>query len=147
MSIQIVKDRIDNWLAPRWSWLVGKQDDYFVSHGRYFQGLWTHTAEVEQDEVDVLDEVPNNLDSKPTDQTHTWRDAVGNAFDALPFPCRLRLDVYEGPQGHGWIAILEVLYQGEVYVRSKQVGPETHHTHDWRLVQQSLLQILQDIEP
>lgn len=131
MTIQIVRDRIDNWLAPRWSWLVGKQDTYFSSNGRYFQGLWTHTATVEQDDVVIMDEVPDNLSSKPHDQTHSWHDAVGSAFDSLPFPCRMKIDVYDGPQGHGWIATLQVLYKGDIYIRSKQVGPEIYHTQDW----------------
>ena len=131
MSIATVRDRIDNWLTPRWVWLRGKQDDYFAAHGQYFQGLWTHTNEVEQTDALDGDTIADNLDSKPTDRPHDWRDAVGNALDALPIPARLRLDVYDGPLGQGWLATLQVKYQGNIYQRSKQVGPETWRTVDW----------------
>lgn len=135
MTIQIVRDRIDNWLAPRWSWLVGKQDTYFDNHNTYFQGLWTHTSVVEQDGITQMDVVSDNLSSKPTDQPRTWHDAIGSAFDSLPFPCRLRIDVYDGPQGNGWVAVLEVLYGGDIYMRSKQVGPDEGFTHSWHKVE------------
>ena len=133
MSLATVRDRIDNWLTPRWSWLTGKQDDYFTANGLYFQGLWTHTAEVEQTDLLGGDTLADNLASKPSDRPHDWRDAVGNALDSLPFPARLRLDVYDGPQGKGWQAMLQVRYQGNVYERVRQVGPETYRTHDWQL--------------
>ena len=139
MSLATVRDKIDNWLQPRWVWLSGKQDDYFTAHGHYFQGLWTHTGELIQTDALDGDTIPDNLTSSPTDQTHTWQDAVGNTLDALPLPARLRLDVYNGPDGMGWVAILQVKYQGNIYTRAKQVGPETEFTHDWRLEEESEL--------
>jgi hypothetical protein len=134
MTITTIRTKIDDWLTPRWAWLTSKQDDYFTANGHYFQGLWTHTNELEQTDALDGDQIPDNLTSSPADQTHTWQHAVGNALDALPLPARLRLDVYEGPQGHGWVARLQVKYQGNIYERAKQVGPETHHTHTWQKI-------------
>jgi hypothetical protein len=132
MSIQTVKDKIDNWLTPRWSWLVQKQEDYFATNGRYWQGLWSHSGDITQTDALDGDTVADALDDSPHDQTHTWRDALGNALDGVPFPARLRVDVYEGPLGHGWTAYLEVLYNGTRYVRSKGVGPHSV-TQGWHI--------------
>ena len=132
MSLETTRNRIDDWLTPRWAWLTGKQDDYFTANGKYFQGLWTHTAEVDQTS-EAGDTIPDNLTSSPTDQPHTWQDAIGNTFDALPLPARLRLDVYDGPQGKGWSATLQVKYGGNIYERTKGVGPEGRD-QNWHLV-------------
>lgn len=135
MSLATVRAKIDNWLTPKWPWLIGKQSDYFTANGYYFQGLWTHTGELIQTDALDGDTVPDNLSSRPTDQVHTWHDAVGNALNALLLPARLKLDVYDGPQGKGWVAVLQVKYNGNVYQRAKQVGPETGHTQDWHQVE------------
>ena len=134
MSITTVRNRINNWLTPRWNHLANRQETYFAANGRYFQGLWTHAAEVEQ--TDALDggHAATELAAKPTDQPHNWRDFIGNALDAIPFPARMRIDVYDGPQGHGWVATLQVRYKGKVYARAQQIGPETKRQHGWELV-------------
>ena len=134
MSLATVRNRINDWLTPRWSWLADKQDAYLAANGRYFQGLWTHTAEVGQTDALTGDTIPDNLTSHPTDQSHTWQDAVGNALDALPLPARLRLDVYDGPQGKGWSATLQVRYNGNTHERTKGVGPESRD-NDWHSVE------------
>jgi hypothetical protein len=130
MALSDVRDKINNWLAPRWSWLVSKQDTYFGNHGEYFQGLWTHSSEIEQTDALDGDQIPDQLDNMPTDRPHDWRVLVEDAFDALPLPARLRLDVYEGMEDKGWSATLQVLYQGKLYERTKGVGLE-NVDEDW----------------
>ena len=159
MTLQTVKDRANDWLTPRWQNLVDKQDFYRrpqqwstpvdgngeptgepavllqdgAGVGRYFQGLWTHTGEVEQTDALDGDQTADNLAAKPTDQAHDWRDLIQTTLDAVPFPARLKIDVYDGPAGHGWFATLEVRYQGNLYRRSKGIGPEDRDA-EWHLV-------------
>ena len=125
-----VKTKVNNWLTPKWANLVSKQDAYFAANGGYFQGRFTHSTDVDGE---AAERVPDKLDDHPTDQVHDWRDFTGNVFDVLSFPCRLQIDVYESPDGHGWSALLQVLYRGTVYERRKGVGPEGRN-HDWRKV-------------
>jgi len=133
MTIATVKTKINDWLAGRWVTLKARQETYYANNGHYFQGLWTHNAEVTQ--TDSLDNTAaDNLTSKPTDQTHTWRDFLSTSLDA-PIPARLKIDVYDGPKGKGWQAVLQVKYKNKIYQRTKQVGPESYRTHDW-IVQQ-----------
>jgi len=132
MSLTTVRNKINTWLTPRWANLVNKQEAYKTTNGHYFQGLWTHTTDLEQTDALDGDTIPDNLASNPTDQPHDWRVLIGNIFDTLPLPARLRFDVYDGPQGKGWVACLQVKYKTDIYQRCKQVGPETDRTHNWR---------------
>lgn len=134
MSLATVRNKIDTWLTARWPTLVGWQNSYFGTNGKYFQGKWTHTNTIEQTDALAGDALADLLDDKPTDQPQSWRDLVGTALNALPFPARLRIDVYDGPEGKGWAATLQVLYQGAVYERSQNVGPETWRTVAWHSV-------------
>lgn len=134
MSLATVRQKIDDWLAPRWATLQARQETFFNTHGKYFQGKWTHTTQVEQTDALNGDRVADALTDHPTDQVQDWRDLVQTAFDGLPLPARLRIDVYSGPQGWGWSATLQVLYNGTVYERTGNVGPETWRTRDWRVV-------------
>jgi len=136
MSLATVRTKIDDWLTPRWQTLVDRQDTFFANRGKYFQGKWTHSGEVEQTDALNGDTVPDNLTDSPTDQSQNWQDFIGNAFDALPLPARLRIDVYNGPLGHGWAATLQVRYDGNVYERSRNSGPETWRTEAWHLLSQ-----------
>lgn len=131
MSLASVSQRIDDWLTPKWSNLVNKQDDYFTAHGRYFQGLWTHANEIIQTDANDGDQLPDRLLNTPTDQRHTWIDFIATALTTLQFPARLRMDVYDGPRGKGWSATLQVRYEGTLYEKTQQVGLETYRTHDW----------------
>lgn len=131
MSLTTVRNKINDWLNPRWATLVTKQDDYFSTYARYFQGIWSHSSDLEQTDLLDGDTLADNLGGLPSDQVHDWRDYLGNTLDTLKFPCRLRIDVYEGPQGHGWQAVLQVLYKGDLYSRTQQVGPETSRTKSW----------------
>lgn len=136
MSLATVRTKIDDWLTPRWDNLVSRQETFFAARGKYFQGLWTHSGEVEQTDALNGDTVADRLTAHPTDQVQHWQDFIGNAFDALPLPARLRIDVYNGPQGWGWVATLRVLYNGNIYERSRNVGPETWRTQAWHLFTQ-----------
>jgi hypothetical protein len=135
MSLATVRNKIDNWLTPRWANLVNKQETYKANHGHYFQGLWTHHNEIEQTDLLDGDVPPDRIEDSPTDTPHNWRELIQNAFDALPFPARLRIDVYEAPTGVGWFAVLHVRYQGTIYARAKGVGPEAaQYTYNWAAI-------------
>lgn len=134
MSLATVRNRVDNWLTPRWQTLVDRQETFLANRGQYFQGMWTHSGDVTQTDALSGDQVADQLTEHPTDQAQHWRDFIGNALDAVPFPARLRIDVYNGPQGQGWQATFEVLYNGNRYRRTQNSGPETWRTQGWQRV-------------
>jgi hypothetical protein len=126
-TLSEIRQRVDDWLAGRWPTLVGRQEAYFANQGRYFQGFWTHTSTP----ADGADAAADNLAMRPSDQAARWPDLL-----TLPdlLPCALRIDVYEHPSGHGWVATLRVQVAGTVYERRGQVGPETWRSAGWREV-------------
>ncbi len=130
-----VRNAINSRLSDLWTnHIVPRQADYLAAHGRYWQGL-------------VFNGVPNNASSgdptvaetacdhtkKPTDQVHSWADAGVSA--GATWPAQLRIDVYNGPTGHGFVGVARVQWNGNVYQRSHNTGPETWCTHDWTQVE------------
>ncbi len=114
MSLATVRNKIDDWLTPKWANLANKQEIYFTANSRYFQGLWTHTVKIIQTDALNGDKLADKLAAKPTDQIHDWRDLIGTALDAILLPARLRIDVYDVPRGKGWAAKLQVEYKGDI---------------------------------
>lgn len=47
---------------------------------------------------------------------------------------RVRVDVYDGPHGHGYVLVCEMAADGKNYIRQINIGPETWRGHDWELV-------------
>lgn len=124
-TLNQIRQAVNEWLAARWPLLIARQESYFVAHGRYFQGLWTHGSFP----ADGAETAPDGIAARPTDQAEGWPDLI-----SLPdvLPCALRIDTYHGPQGYGWSARLRVRVAGVVYERIGQVGPETWRVQDWQ---------------
>jgi hypothetical protein len=159
MSETTVKDRVNTFLAGKWSALVDKQEFYYrpqiwtqnyidpeaeepipdgppvltqdgKGKGRYWQGLWSHTIHIDQTDALDQDAPADALTSSPTDQAEDWGE-FGTAFDGN-LPCRIRIDTYDGPSGQGWYATVQVRYMGTIYQRSKGYGP-VNHDAEWHV--------------
>jgi hypothetical protein len=127
-TLQEVKDTVDAWLAARWPTIQNRQSIYASNHGgRYFQGLRTHS----NFPIDAIETTADLLNSHPTDQAETWLDAI----PTIPsqWPCAFLMDVYNGPQGWGYVGSVYVYVSqlDRIYTRSQNVGPETHRTVGW----------------
>jgi hypothetical protein len=133
MTIETLQGIIDAFLTSQWTSFVNAQTTYYGTHSKYFQGLWSHANIIDNtDESSAV--VPDSLDGIPHDQTHDWHDWIGGALDAVPFPARLCINVYETPTGWGWQAHLEVLYNAVVYQRMQAAGEEAStHTIAWHI--------------
>jgi len=126
-----IRTAIDTWLSNRWNALQAAQAAYLAQHRRYFQALRTHTVRP----ADGLETPPDRLLDKPTDQAHRWGDVF-----PLPatMPARIALNVYDGPAGKGFEAVVSVRIGGDVWRRVAQVGPETHRVRPWHRVTEAL---------
>lgn len=131
-TLQQTRTAVDDWLAARWPTVVARQDTYASNHaGRYFQGVrWVSLAATPSDGGTVAP----TLSVKPTDQQETWSDLNLGALGSVP--CSLQIDVYQGPGGWGWVATVEVLFNGTRYSRSRNVGAEDWRTQAWHVVTQ-----------
>lgn len=128
-----VRTRVDAWLADKWPTLVARQQNFFANKGRYWQGLKTHTIDPAHTNGADGDAAPDRLDANPSDEFENWRN-VFPSWDGSPLPCALQVDTYSGPSGVGWVATVFIRYNGTLYSRSQNVGPETYRTEPWHIV-------------
>lgn len=127
-----VRETVNGILADLWPRIQAKQAAYYANHGHYWQGLWTHNVAP----ADGVTVAPNNLDASPTDQPISWRKFKADYRLTMlaKLPMAIRMDVYDGPRGKGYVATCRVGYNGKVYERAAQVGPETELAHGWQEV-------------
>lgn len=128
-----IRTAVDNRLAALWPTIQAKQDNYFATHNKYWQGLRTHSvipSEGNTSLPDIGSACPPQQPGQP------WPDAVLNT--ALEMA--LWIDVYDGPQGTGYQATVVVSVLGNLYTRTAQVGPETWRTSGWTQVTTAGLQ-------
>jgi hypothetical protein len=102
------------------------QEKWFNANGRFFQGKATMPSP-----PSVLTDGRVALESGLTDQVDDWRD-VGYVDQSAPV--QLRADVYEGPQGHGYIVTAKMLVGRQVWLNQMHVGPEQRNVQQyvWR---------------
>ncbi len=125
-TLQEIKDAVDARLAALWTAIQTKQDAYFLAHGRYWQGLRTHTIlPADGDEA-----LPSVGVSVPSDQADPWPVAIRTAT----LPMSLVIDCYLSPEGPGYQATAYVTVGSQVYARTAQVGPETWRAQGWHEV-------------
>lgn len=126
MTLKEIQDKIDARLPALWSAIQARQATYHAAHGRYWQGLRTHGI----DPADGNDVLPDVGTLTPSDQPDAWPAAL----IASALPMSLRIDVYDGPSGQGYVANLYVTVNSKTYHRAKQSGPETYRNQGWHLV-------------
>lgn len=134
-NLNQLRNRVNSWLTAKWPIIVAKQQQFYNRHGRYWQGLRTHNQTPQHTNSQDGDSVPDKLDDKPTDQVDkpAWRNIFPDWLSEQ-FPASLQIDVYSGPQGQGWVASIEIEFQGVRYRRSQNVGPENYRTQDWHRI-------------
>jgi hypothetical protein len=136
-TLQQVRTRVDAFLANIWPTIVARQQNYFANTGRYWQGLRTHTIVPAHTNSTDGDAVSDKLDESPlANRFSTWRNAFPE-WDGLPIPAAFEVQIYGGPGGQGWFATIWVRYNGVLYSRSQNVGPEDHLTKAWHVVDES----------
>ena len=132
-TLKQLRDKADAWLTPRWTIMVDRQETYRAAHGRYWQGLIFHTVIPEATTTKWGDLIPDRLTVKPSDQAENWLDFLPE-LEGIAVAAALWVDVYDGPQGHGFVANLAARYNGTLYHRAQNRGPETWRTQDWHVV-------------
>lgn len=128
-----VRTRVDDWLAARWPTVQARQEVYLAAHGHYWQGKRTATLAPDHKTAAFEDAKADPLTDKPTDQSETWKDFLPE-IDDLAIPCVFTVDVYSSPKGDGYVATVTAAYNGIVYSRSHNVGPESERTVAWHVV-------------
>lgn len=126
--------KVDTWLTNVWTGqIVPRQDTYYANNGRYWQGLLscvgTNTIPNFTAASDG-DRTADNLDSKPHYQAQSIAD-VFPELTGINLPCAFLCDQYRGPLGDGFVVTVFVRFNGTIYTRSRNRGPETWRSADW----------------
>ena len=109
--------------------IAARQASYYAGHGRYFQGLWSHSVAP----VDGAQMAPDLLASRPGYQAESWADVAG---DVIPTSTQARFvcNQYRGPQGDGFEFVLECLLNGQLWQKTVNFGPESYRDRPWTVV-------------
>jgi hypothetical protein len=132
-TLNQVRNAIDNWVTNRWATVVARQENYRANKGRYWQGLRTHLVPPAHANNTDGSRVGDNLNANPTDQFESWLAVFPEWLTEL-LPACVRVDVYDGPSGQGWVLIVEATHNGNLWRRRVNVGPETSHALPWTQV-------------
>lgn len=127
---------VDAALGARLPGLMAAQAAYYAANGTYFQGLPTH-SEIPADGAELP---PDRVDDHPTDQPVSWSDAATEYSLSVPetMGSVLRIDVYDGPGGAGWVTVVETMIDGQLWRRSINFGPEAWRSAAWSPVEVAL---------
>ena len=158
-SLNQVKGRVNTYLEDTvWPVIVTRQEIYkdgvidhyeddgeggqypvysSQPHGTYWQGLKTHAIEPDHVTDDYADTLPDLLDGQPSDQPVSWTDWIPEINTAMP--CAFVIDVYDGPSGQGFVAAVYARYNGTLYSRSQNSGPEGYRTVNWHQVDEEVI--------
>ena len=123
-----VRDGIDVKLDSVIANIIAFQAGEASKSGKFYQVLWTHS----QAPADGALVLPDLLYSFPTDQIGKSAQAQWDAAK-LPasFDARIRVDVYDGPQGKGFVVVVQSQLNGATWQRSINYGPETYRDQGW----------------
>lgn len=128
--------KVDTWLTNTWPTITAKQDTYYANNGRYWQGLLSCTGTNTIPNFTAAsdgDAQADNLSSKP----HYQAESIADVFPALVginLPAAFLCDQYRGPLGDGYVVTCFVKFNGVLYSRSKNHGPENWRDQQWSQV-------------
>ncbi len=121
----VVKGAADGRKAVLDPTLVDKQNQYFIAHGKYFQGLaWSPSPATDGDTVTP------NLALRPSYQLENWATAFPGVFSATE-PSQMYITQYVGPKGKGYVVCMRVKASPDVFERCDNFGPEKTRTTPW----------------
>lgn len=124
-----IRTAVDTRLTSLWPTIQARQDTYLSNHGRYWQGLRTHTVNPAEG-TPVLPTVGTVVPSYE-DPSDAWPAGVRTT----PLEMALWIDQYVTPDGTpGYVATVQVDVLGKTYQRSQNVGPEDWRTQPWSQV-------------
>jgi hypothetical protein len=123
-----IRATVDAALSEHLAKLQSFESDYKADGKRnYFQTLISHS----QVPADGQTLPPDKLAAGPTDQAGQLSDFWSDAQLAAQLPYAFRTDVYDGPEGAGYVLTVQVKIGGELWEKSTNVGPERWRDSDW----------------
>ncbi|MCW4004964.1 MAG: hypothetical protein NWE95_13755 [Candidatus Bathyarchaeota archaeon] len=127
-----VPKEIDDRITVFMDWLIQRQREYYGFSGKYAQMLITHYLLP----ADGIHQYPDGWFNHPTDQQYAWPDL--NAIQFEPMPVAIHIDVYNGPEGIGFVSCFSLLLSGFPYQRCVNYGPEALRNRPWSPLEEAI---------
>jgi len=105
--------------------LAEYQDAYQVTNGSYMQALTSHSTPPEG----VAD--PDGIYTHPTDQEAALYELWDSAALPSSINWSMRVDVYTGPNGSGYVLVVETNIKTHTWHREINYGPEPYRNVAW----------------
>lgn len=135
-TLATARATVDTWLTNNFPTVISKQNMYYASHGRYWQGLLTCSGSPTNapnfTTATNASVIQDNLNSAPYYEAESIA-TIFPGFVGIGLPCAFLCDQYQGPLGDGYVVTVYVLFNGTVYTRSHNTGPETWRESAWAL--------------
>ena len=129
-TLNQIKNRVNSRALVLWNLLQTRQETYLQNNGIYWQGLITPSQLPEFSDVDDSPLDADNTDKNANSHDVSW-DIILPEIKNTPLSAQIRVDTYEAPNGHGYSLTLRLIYNGQVFSRTKQHGPETWRDENW----------------
>jgi hypothetical protein len=129
-SAGMIPVELEEAVNRNWWWLLDRQLEYYNLSGNFCQMFWSHEIlpAVEKGEY------PNGWYKHPTDQDWSWDDLAAIRYEPLPFA--IKVDVYDGPNGAGFVACYRTIINGVPWERCRNYGAESSRAHPWEEVKE-----------
>src|SRR5512137_1396581 len=109
-TLKQIQNAADNFWATHGPEVIARQNAYLAAHGHYWQGIESHGTLPD----DGVATAPV-LTKRPTDQLDRWLDFFAGYSLPSTWPIAVRIDVYDGPQGKGWVVVVRFTKTGKTY--------------------------------
>ena len=126
MPLSPLLTKVDAEFETLYTATVVSQTAFKASTGRFFQGLKIPADTPADGAVDVPDK-----SRRPDNQPQDWTDFGVTLPATMDFSAQIHES--EGPQGPGWILVVDVIEAGKTWTRQKGFGPESRD-RDWEEV-------------
>ena len=140
-TLTATRNRIDAFVDAKLEGIHDAQSDFHAANGRHWQGLPTHDrVELPSHSGGDDDKAAAHPNRKPSGESHDWTGILSILNPHLPesvltgikLPASLQVSTYGGPDGDGYVLSAEFDWDGVVWRRDWNTGPETYRDHDWR---------------
>jgi hypothetical protein len=132
-TLASARAKVDTWLTNNFPLVISKQNTYLANNGRYWQGLLSCTGTNAIPNFTTAadgDAVQDNMASKPYYEAEIIAD-IFPTLVGVSLPAAFQCDQYVGPLGVGYVVTVWVRFNGAIFTRSHNVGPETWREAAW----------------
>lgn len=123
-----IQKACDDWLKANEPTIAAAQTEYLKGGRTYWQALPSLKEPPSHTEAAVDAKLPDNKSAKPADVRKGWSEVLPGISSP---PAAVSVHEYVGPQGKGWVLVMEFRFKDVLYVRRVNHGPEVHNEQVW----------------